>query len=154
MHAFWHGIWVDLTVCITPKYKIAHQLRARNSLLVFAVAAVAATSIVPDDTVRFLVGNIQDFPKLPEEWAASLVKEDLAFFESDDIPAAEEGWKNCSETHVFVRFLRAEEAPHGRTCFFEAICDITLYKEQMRTKFEPIIHQLIPGKGNKPLNVV
>ena len=146
MHAFWHGIWVDLTVCITPKYKIAHQLRARNSLLVFAVAAVAASSIVPDDTVRFLVGNIRDFPKLPEEWAASLVKEDLAFFESDDIPAAEEGWKNCSETHVFVRFLRAEEAPHGRTCFFEAICDITLYKEQMRTKFEPIIHQLIPGK--------
>ena len=134
LHAFWHGIWVDLTVYIIPKYEIAHQLDGRNSLLVFAVAAAAATSIVPDDTVRFLVGNIRDFPKLPEEWAASLVKEDLAFFESDDIRAVEEGWKNCSERHVFVRCLRVEEAPHGRTCFFEAICGITLYKEQMRTK--------------------
>ena len=132
MHAFWHGIWVDLTVYITPKYIIAHQLRVRNSLLVFAVAAAA--SIFPDDTVRFLVGNIRDFPKLPEEWVASLVKEDLAFFESDDIPAVEGGWKNCSERHVFVRCLRVDEAPHGRTCFFEAICGITLYKEQMRTK--------------------
>lgn len=63
LHAFWHGIWVDLSVYITPKYKIAHQLRGRNSLLVFAVAAAAATSTVPDDTFRFLVGNIRDFPK-------------------------------------------------------------------------------------------
>ena len=132
LHAFWPKIWVDLTVYII--YKIAHQLGGRNSLLVVAVAAAAATSIVPDDTVRFLVGNIRDFPKLLEEWAASLVKEDLAFFESDDIRAVEEGWKNCSERHVFVRCLRVEEAPHGRTCFFEAICGITLYKEQMRTK--------------------
>ena len=65
LHAFWSKIWVDLTVYISPKYKIAHQLRGRNSLLVFAVAAAA--SIVPDDTVRFLVGNIRGFPKLPEE---------------------------------------------------------------------------------------
>lgn len=91
LYAFWHGIWVNLTVCISPNYKIAHQFRGRNSLLVFVVAAAAATSIAPHHTVRFLVGNIRDFPKLPEEWAASLVKEGLAFFESDEIPAVEEG---------------------------------------------------------------
>ena len=69
MHSGTHGIWVDLTVYmyITPKYKIAHQFRGRNSLLVFVVAAAAATSIAPHHTVRFLVGNIRDFPKLPEE---------------------------------------------------------------------------------------
>lgn len=67
LHSFWPKIWVDLTVYISPKYKIAHQLRGRNSLLVFAVAVAAATSIVPHDAVRYLVGNIRDFPKLPEE---------------------------------------------------------------------------------------
>lgn len=65
LHAFWHKICVDLTVYII--YKIAHQLGGRNSLLVVAVAAAAATSIVPDDTVGFLDGNIRDFPKLPGE---------------------------------------------------------------------------------------
>ena len=67
LHAFWPKIWVDLTVYISPKYKIAHQLGGRNSLLVVGVAAAAATSIVPDDTVGFLDGNIRDFPKLPGE---------------------------------------------------------------------------------------